>query len=66
MDDTTKGKTPHRPDYMIFGLLIGTMLGVVLDNIGLWMPLGLCAGAVIEAIRNRKKKGNNNNEPDKE
>ena len=29
------------------GIMVGTLIGVLTDNIGLWLSLGLCMGAGI-------------------
>ena len=43
--------------YIALGLMIGLLIGVYLDNIGLWISLGLVFGVVLE---------NNYDESDKE
>jgi len=30
------------------GLIVGLLIGIFIDNIGLWLSLGLCLGAGIE------------------
>ena len=30
------------------GIMVGTLIGVLTDNVGLWLSLGLCMGAGIE------------------
>ena len=34
-------------------LMIGTIIGVVTGNIGMYLPLGICFGVVIELIQNK-------------
>ena len=39
-----------------FGLLLGIIIGSVTDNIGLWISLGLCFGAGIGTVLDKKSK----------
>jgi hypothetical protein len=34
-------------------LIIGTIIGAVTGNIGMYLPLGICFGVVIELIQNK-------------
>ena len=34
-------------------LMIGTIIGAVTENIGMYLPLGICFGVVIELIQNK-------------
>ena len=38
------------------GLLIGIIIGSASNNVGLWIPLGLCFGAGIGTVLEKKKK----------
>tara|TARA_B100000003_G_scaffold207483_1_gene225156 strand:+ start:1787 stop:1957 length:171 start_codon:yes stop_codon:yes gene_type:complete len=39
------------------GLLVGVVIGAITDNIGLWIPLGLCLGAGVGlALGDKSKK----------
>jgi GNAT superfamily N-acetyltransferase len=38
-----------------FGLLFGAVIGVLMDNIGFWMPIGLCFGVAFGVIFHVKK-----------
>ena len=38
------------------GLLAGVIIGSVTDNVGLWIALGLCFGAGIGNVLEKKKK----------
>ena len=38
------------------GLLVGVIIGSVTDNIGLWISLGLCFGAGIGTVLDKKTK----------
>ena len=38
------------------GLLAGIIIGSVTDNVGLWIALGLCFGAGIGNVLEKKKK----------
>ena len=35
------------------GTMVGSLIGVLTDNIGLWLSLGLCTGAGIEYTKNK-------------
>ncbi len=39
------------------GFMVGSVVGLLIDNIALWFPLGLVIGAVLE-ITQRKLKSN--------
>ena len=41
--------------YIGVGLMIGVLIGVYLDNIGLWISLGLVLGVSIENSKQTKK-----------
>ena len=34
-------------------LMIGTIIGAVTGNIGMYLPVGICFGVVIELIQNK-------------
>ncbi len=50
--------TSYTPIFMCMGVSLGVTLGVTLDNLSLWMPIGisfgLCVGSALDA-GNRKK-----------
>ena len=41
--------------------MIGAVIGLLTDNIGLWIPVGLCIGVAVGASL-PKKKGNKEND----
>lgn len=45
--------------YITLGLMVGMTWGIVFDNLGLGMTLGLAIGAAIDAVKRRKNKDNN-------
>ena len=56
-------------DCLATGIGIGVTFGIIFDNLGLWLPIGLCLGLGLSEWMKRKKrmnKDNNTNEPDKE
>ncbi len=63
MDNQNKPKKPES-NGMLFGTCIGLMLGVALgcwlDNLGLWMcvgvAVGVAVGTAIDSIKNKKDK----------
>ncbi len=52
-DQSTKKETSTA---MGLGIGIGAIIGILTDNVGLWLPLGLAIGAGIGATRARVKK----------
>ncbi len=50
-------------EWFIVGVALGVAFGIIFDNLGLWLPIGVCVGLVGPAWKRIKK---NNNEPDKE
>lgn len=42
---------------MCFGLPLGTLIGVLTKNIGLWLPMGLCFGMMFGIIVGSLLKG---------
>ena len=50
------------------GIALGVAFGIIFENIGLWLPIGVCIGLVGPAMKRIKKnnKDNNPNESDKE
>ncbi len=37
------------------GIIIGTVVGALTGNVGLWIVIGLAIGSVVEAIRLKKR-----------
>ena len=44
---------------IIYGLIIGVALGVALDNLALWIVVGMAIGAVTDVIDGKSKKAEN-------
>tara|TARA_B110000503_G_scaffold117403_1_gene177392 strand:+ start:1347 stop:1499 length:153 start_codon:yes stop_codon:yes gene_type:complete len=42
--------------YIGIGIIAGTVIGVLLENIGLWISLGLVFGVSVENLTQRKNK----------
>ena len=38
------------------GIMIGSIVGALTDNIGIWLPVGICLGAALEATQRKGKK----------
>jgi hypothetical protein len=36
--------------------MIGTIVGAVTDNIGIWLPVGIAIGVALETTQKNKKK----------
>ncbi|MFT7232067.1 MAG: hypothetical protein ACI8TA_001283 [Cyclobacteriaceae bacterium] len=51
-------KTNKKASTLALGLVFGTILGVALDNIGLWMSLGILIGAAFNYAENKDKAEN--------
>ena len=49
---------------ILLGVVIGTILGIALDNLGLWLSLGIAIGAAFEYTKQDEatKKGRTNSE----
>ncbi len=51
-------KTFHKSSYLGIGIILGTLIGVVTDNIGLWLPIGLAIGAGLAETMTKNKPSN--------
>ena len=60
MDEGQKKKSAIAGEWLAMGIALGVAFGIIFDNLGLWLPIGVCIGLVGPA------KDNNTNEPDKE
>jgi hypothetical protein len=40
------------------GIIIGTVVGALTDNVGLWIVIGLAIGSAAEAVRAKKRSEN--------
>ena len=60
MSEEPKKKPALIDEWLAMGIALGTMFGIILDNIGLWLPIGLCVGSAIGEWKRRKNKKNNN------
>lgn len=66
-DEDSKKRTGITDEWFVIGIALGVMFGIIFENIGLWLPIGVCIGLVGPALKRMKKKyKNNNNEPNKE
>ena len=41
---------------MGLGIVVGAIIGILTDNVGLWLPLGIAIGAGVGVISARSKK----------
>ena len=64
MSNEPKKKPALADQWLVLGIALGVAFGIIFDNLGLWLPLGVCIGLVAPAWK--KIKNNNHNEPDKE
>ena len=51
-------------EWFAMGVALGVAFGIIFDNLGLWLPIGVCVGLVGPELKKRIRK--DNNEPDKE
>lgn len=49
--EENKIKNEQRTRYIALGIIFGSVVGVITDNVGLWIPLGLCLGAAFAETR---------------
>ncbi|MBN2045352.1 MAG: hypothetical protein JW757_10060 [Anaerolineales bacterium] len=42
--------------WIIYGLIFGTLLGIVFNNLVLGMLLGICGGIIIASLKSLKEK----------
>ena len=63
-----KKKPDIAGEWLAMGIALGVSFGIIFENIGLWLPIGVCIGLVGPAMKRIKKnnKDNNPNESDKE
>lgn len=47
--ETTK-KEDYVGQYMVYGFMVGLLIGVITDDLTLWSGIGLCLGLLIGAI----------------
>ena len=66
MKNEKKKKSALADEWFVTGIALGVAFGIIFDNIGLWLPIGVCIGLVGPAMKRIKNNKNNNNEPDKE
>lgn len=47
----------NKKNAMAFGIILGTVVGIITDNIGLWLPLGVVFGAIAMSKVSKDEKG---------
>ena len=67
-NEESKKKSASAGEWLAIGIGLGVAFGIIFENIGLWLPIGVCIGLVGPAMKRIKKnnKDNNPNESDKE
>ena len=60
MSNEPKKKSSLDEKWFVLGISLGVVFGIIFDNIGLWLPLGVCIGLVGPAWKKRMNKDNNN------
>ena len=58
MTDTPRPTPKRLPagSYIVLGVLVGSVLGLLLDNFGMWLAVGVMAGSVVDgALLTRRR-----------
>ena len=61
MNNDPKKKSAFADEWFGAGIALGVAFGIIFENLGLWLPIGVCIGLVGPAW---KKIKNNHNEQD--
>ena len=57
MNNEPKKKKPTLAgEWLAMGIALGVMFGIIFDNIGLWLSLGVCIGLVGPGLKKKIKK----------
>lgn len=66
MEEEQKQKNKEYIDgpSLAIGLSLGTLFGILFDNLVLWLPWGLCLAYALSVMKKRKNKDNNSNNND--
>ena len=64
MSNEPKKKSAFADEWFVIGISLGVTFGIIFDNLGLWLPLGVCIGLVGPAWKKRMNKDNNNSGQD--
>ena len=56
-DDMSDWKTWPIGTAIVIGLLLGTVVGLLLDELGLWIAIGVILGAVLDGANQARRKG---------
>ena len=59
MSNEPKKKSSLDENWFVLGISLGVTFGIIFDNIGLWLPLGVCIGLVGPALKKRMNKDKN-------
>lgn len=57
-----KNTSARAGKWFVIGLALGVAFGIIFDNLGLWLPIGVAIGLAGPALKRRMNK-NNPNEP---
>ena len=64
MNNEPKKKSAFADEWFGAGIALGVAFGIIFENLGLWLPIGVCIGLVGPAWKKIKK--DNINDKDKE
>ena len=59
MNEGQKKKSAIEGEWLAMGIALGVAFGIIFENIGLWLPIGVCIGLVGPALKRIKKKNDN-------
>ncbi len=59
MDEGQKKKSAIEGEWLATGIALGVAFGIIFENIGLWLPIGVCIGLVGPALKRIKKENDN-------
>ena len=63
MNDDPKKKSAFADEWFGAGIALGVAFGIIFENLGLWLPIGVCIGLVGPAMKRIKNK-NSHSEQD--
>ena len=60
MDEGQKKKSAIAGEWLAMGIALGVAFGIIFDNLGLWLPIGVCIGLAGPAMKSMKKNNKDN------
>ena len=59
MNNDPKKKSAFADEWFGAGIALGVTFGIIFENLGLWLPIGVCIGLVVPALKKRMNKDKN-------